>query len=94
MHNKSFKTNLSKPHSTVLTLFLNLLPLVALRAYKLCNRLPVEVMLFILIMAIPADVNFVAAWCLKSKIPISLKVIWTIIFQLNKHILHCSLTVY
>lgn len=57
---------LSKPHSTVLALCLHLLPSITFRTNELCDRLAVEVVLLVLVMAVSAHVKLIAAWCLEK----------------------------
>lgn len=60
---------LSKPNSTVLAFWLHLLSCVTLGAYQLCNSLPIEIVLFVFIMTVTADVHFVTAWSHKLRSP-------------------------
>lgn len=61
-----YTSHLSKSYSAVLTNLLDLLPFITFSANQLGNRLSVEVVLFIFIMAISTHVDFVAARCLKA----------------------------
>lgn len=56
---------LSKSYTAVFTLCLHFLPCITLGAYQLRDRLTIEVVLLLLIMAVPAHVKFVATWSLK-----------------------------